>query len=316
MSPRLSIRPATTDDLSGIAELLLNADGEAMCSSSSQMDRAQALLGDRCLLLASLATRPVACAGLDLDDARVRLVCVRREWRRRGIATRLLVEVERLAVQFGMLRLATASGATSSGFFRARGYAPASRDEHAPLQRDFPRRQTRYGRRVANLLKGIGIPVDYGRRHRLRLQAESRQLAAIGHDVFGREQMLHPEAARAWLAMQRTARQEGVDLQVASAYRSVGYQVSLIERKKQSGQTMQQILAVSAAPGFSEHHTGRAVDVATAGSAPVEESFESTEAFEWLLASAHRFGFQLSYPRNNRHGIAFEPWHWRHGGGA
>jgi D-alanyl-D-alanine carboxypeptidase len=70
------------------------------------------------------------------------------------------------------------------------------------------------------------------------------------------------------------------------------------------------ILAVNTAPGFSEHHSGRALDLSTPGEAAAEESFESTSAFAWLCAHAARFGFVLSYPRDNPHGIVYEPWHW------
>lgn len=73
---------------------------------------------------------------------------------------------------------------------------------------------------------------------------------------------------------------------------------------------MQQILEVSAAPGFSEHHTGRALDLTTPGGPVLEEPFEHTDAFAWLSESAGSFGFHLSYPRGNSHGIAYEPWHW------
>ncbi len=73
---------------------------------------------------------------------------------------------------------------------------------------------------------------------------------------------------------------------------------------------MREILSVSAAPGYSEHHTGRAVDLTTPGTRPLEEDFEATPAFEWLTGTAEDFGFRMSYPRNNRHGIAYEPWHW------
>ena len=41
-----------------------------------------------------------------------------------------------------------------------------------------------------------------------------------------------------------------------------------------------------------------------------EERFARTPEFRWLKKQAGRFGFQLSYPRNNPHGIAYEPWHW------
>ena len=51
-----------------------------------------------------------------------------------------------------------------------------------------------------------------------------------------------------------------------------------------------------------------------AGCAPAEEAFEGTGAFDWLQRHAARYGFRLSYPRGNPHGIVYEPWHWRFAG--
>ena len=45
---------------------------------------------------------------------------------------------------------------------------------------------------------------------------------------------------------------------------------------------------------------------------PAEESFETTPAFAWLQANAGGYGFAMSYPRDNPHGIVYEPWHWRY----
>ena len=73
---------------------------------------------------------------------------------------------------------------------------------------------------------------------------------------------------------------------------------------------MAQILRVSAAPGYSEHHSGRALDITTPGYAALEEEFELSPAFAWLKKHAKTFRFRLSYPRRNTHGIAYEPWHW------
>jgi D-alanyl-D-alanine carboxypeptidase len=70
------------------------------------------------------------------------------------------------------------------------------------------------------------------------------------------------------------------------------------------------ILQVNAAPGFSEHHSGRAIDIGAPGEPAAEPSFERTPAFNWLMQFAPAHGFRLSYPRNNPHGIAYEPWHW------
>ncbi|NND57300.1 MAG: D-alanyl-D-alanine carboxypeptidase family protein, partial [Xanthomonadales bacterium] len=33
-------------------------------------------------------------------------------------------------------------------------------------------------------------------------------------------------------------------------------------------------------------------------------------AFAWLTAHAKQFGFRMSFPRGNPHGVAYEPWHW------
>jgi D-alanyl-D-alanine carboxypeptidase len=70
------------------------------------------------------------------------------------------------------------------------------------------------------------------------------------------------------------------------------------------------VLSVTAPPGYSEHHTGRAVDVATPGSPVLETTFEQTRAFSWLQKHANNFGFYLSFPQGNASGYQYEPWHW------
>ncbi len=102
----------------------------------------------------------------------------------------------------------------------------------------------------------------------------------------------------------------GIELQIISAFRSVDYQLGILKRKLDRGLGMAEILRVSAAPGFSEHHSGRALDITAPGFAALEEEFEQSAAFAWLSTNAQRYGFRLSYPRGNRHGIVYEPWHW------
>ncbi|HET6633286.1 MAG TPA: M15 family metallopeptidase [Rhodanobacteraceae bacterium] len=163
---------------------------------------------------------------------------------------------------------------------------------------------------LAARLRRLGIPADYGRRHALRRVREPATLVAIGRDIHGREQQLAPRAARAFERMRDAAAADGVYLQVVSAYRSTDYQFGILERKLVRGLAIHEILAVSAAPGYSEHHSGRALDLTTPGFAPLEEEFERSPAFAWLSRHAGRYRFALSYPRGNRHGIAYEPWHW------
>jgi D-alanyl-D-alanine carboxypeptidase len=171
-------------------------------------------------------------------------------------------------------------------------------------------RTWRFRRRIASLHAELGIPRDYARRRALPPQPEARGLVVVGPDIYDREQRLLAPAAAAWHAMVEAAARDGVELQLVSAYRSVSYQEGIVRKKLQCGQAIEEILCVSAAPGFSEHHSGRAVDLTTPGYAVLEEEFEDSAAFAWLSTRAADFGFQLSYPRDNPHGVAHEPWHW------
>lgn len=186
----------------------------------------------------------------------------------------------------------------------------SSADAHLFVQRSLRRRQTAYGRHISALGKQLGIPSCYGRKHRLPLQSEAKKLTPIGKDVFGRQQKLSPSAAAAWCRLHRAALENGIELQAVSAWRPVSYQLELLQRKLDKGLSMEAILKVSAPPGFSEHHTGRAIDITTPGFAVLEEEFEHSPAYRWMERRAGDYGFRLSFPRDNRHRLAYEPWHW------
>lgn len=150
----------------------------------------------------------------------------------------------------------------------------------------------------------------YAQRTNLVLVAEPDWLAFAGFDRYRRALWLRVDAARAWLHMRDAALQDDVVLDAISGYRSHDYQLGIFERKLARGLSIEDILAVNAAPGFSEHHGGLALDIGAQGEPPAEESFEHTHAFAWLQANAGAYGFAMSYPRNNLHGIIYEPWHW------
>jgi D-alanyl-D-alanine carboxypeptidase len=156
----------------------------------------------------------------------------------------------------------------------------------------------------------LGVPKDYARMRGLKRIREPGHLDFIGHDTQGRPQWLAPRAARAWLRMHEAAARADVQLQVVSAFRSAQYQLGILKRKLERGLSIEEILRVSAAPGYSEHHSGRALDLSTPSFAALEEEFENSAAFAWLSTNAQSYGFRLSYPRGNAHGIAYEPWHW------
>nr|WP_329957043.1 M15 family metallopeptidase [Xylella taiwanensis] len=161
------------------------------------------------------------------------------------------------------------------------------------------------------LLK-LGINADrYARTTGLSIESEPAALTYAGRDRYKRPLCLTINAARAWHTMCQAAVRDGILLDAISGYRSYAYQLDIFEHKLAQGQTLAQILTVNAAPGFSEHHSGEALDIGMPGEPPVDESFERTTAFAWLQRHARTFGFHLSFPRNNPHGIVYEPWHWR-----
>lgn len=131
---------------------------------------------------------------------------------------------------------------------------------------------------------------------------------------FAPGRQLRPEAAEALTAMRAAAERDGVILSVLSAYRGFELQKRLFfEVKAERNQTSADRARVSAPPGFSEHSTGYAVDLGDARlpATHLQESFDSTEAYRWLDRHAARFHFVRSFPRGNRQGVSYEPWHWR-----
>lgn len=170
--------------------------------------------------------------------------------------------------------------------------------------------------RLHERLDALGIEeMDYSRRTGLALVAEPDWLAFAGFDRSRRPLWLRIDAARHWLRMRERAMRDGVVLDAISGYRSHDYQLGIFERKLARGLSVDDILAVNAAPGFSEHHSGLALDIGAPDEPPAEESFERTAAFAWLQGHAGEHGFVMSYPRDNPHGIVYEPWHWRYAAG-
>ncbi len=244
------------------------------------------------------------------------LTCVvDADCRRRGYAGEALA---RLALEEKLPgRLKRPDSAAARRLLAKVGYHPDHESQTlagsglAACARDTRRAwRTEYRRRVEHHCSRLGIPAGYAERHRLEPVAQADRLRSIGRDRFDREQFLAPPAADAWARLASAAAADGAALEPLSGYRSLDYQAGLIERKLQRGDSIEDILRVSAAPGYSQHHSGLALDVGTPASPPLEEAFETTPAFAWLDRRAAEFGFRMSYPRDNPHGIAYEPWHW------
>lgn len=105
-------------------------------------------------------------------------------------------------------------------------------------------------------------------------------------------------------------------LLVESGYRSPAYQLYLfLYYLPKHGYSIRETNRYVALPGYSEHGypPRQAIDFINQEGINGEdhpEEFEALPEYQWLTAHAHEFGFYLSYPRDNPHNTAFEPWHW------
>ena len=128
-------------------------------------------------------------------------------------------------------------------------------------------------------------------------------------------------AAPAMREMIQAAKEDGVELMLCSAYRSVEKQQQLFDRSQQAymaqGMSEEEAYAKTATetaiPGTSEHQTGLAADIVTPTYQMLDAGFADTPAGQWLSEHATEYGFVLRYPQDKQEvtGIIYESWHYR-----
>ncbi len=159
--------------------------------------------------------------------------------------------------------------------------------------------------------KNNPLPSDYDSRIETRVVFES-----------WREYLLDVRAADYLENMIAAAKEDGIDLLVVSAYRTIEYQQQNFDKSVQDridrGMTEEEAyadtLAEVALPGESEHNAGLALDIMVEEYQNMDDDgFEDTEAFAWLDKHAAEYGFILRYPKGKQDvtGIIYEPWHYR-----
>jgi zinc D-Ala-D-Ala carboxypeptidase len=142
-------------------------------------------------------------------------------------------------------------------------------------------------------------------------EASASELRSI---TPGSRILLRANAAKAFQAMSAAAARNGVVLAPISGFRSVADQQQVFFGvKAQRRQGVTQRAEVSAPPGYSEHHTGYAIDLGDSRvpATNLSPMFEQTRAFKWLEQNAASYNFEMSFPKDNPQGVTYEPWHWR-----
>ncbi|GAA0756225.1 M15 family metallopeptidase [Psychroflexus lacisalsi] len=140
--------------------------------------------------------------------------------------------------------------------------------------------------------------------------------------------LLEEDTYEAFLKMKSKALEDGIDLKIASGYRSFKHQKAIWERKfnqliktNNSTKAISQIITYSSIPGTSRHHWGTDVDLIDGsvnlpdGDLLLEQNYHGYAPFSkmrsWMEDHANKFGFELVYTQNkNRSGFNYEPWHY------
>jgi zinc D-Ala-D-Ala carboxypeptidase len=132
-------------------------------------------------------------------------------------------------------------------------------------------------------------------------------------------QFLPKDVYQSYTAMMDAMKKDiGKRLYVESGYRSAAYQLYLfIFYLKNHSYSIRQTSKFIALPGYSEHGDPKhqAIDFVNEDGIDGQndpQAFEVLEEYKWLTQNAYKFGFVLSYPKDSKDGITFEPWHWRY----
>lgn len=189
-------------------------------------------------------------------------------------------------------------------------YAPLNADDRA-LLKDF---QNLEGKEL-----GVSIPyrgIATGKEALVVIKDQKILLKGERYTIP--PQYLPPHVHQKYLEMMDAMKADiGKRLYVESGYRSSAYQLYLfIYYLKNHDYSIRETVKWVALPGYSEHGSPehQAIDFISSDGISGEEryqEFENLREYRWLERNAGKFGFELSYPRNQQ-GITFEPWHWRY----
>jgi zinc D-Ala-D-Ala carboxypeptidase len=149
--------------------------------------------------------------------------------------------------------------------------------------------------------------------HRRYKEVSHTKLVAIQGFAGSPPVSMHRGALEQYRAMIKAARRDNVLLVPVSGFRSEHYQQELYDRQLGKLGSVESATTINAPPGYSEHHTGYAIDFGDGAKLETntKPSFEQTPAFAWLKEHAAKYGFEMSFAKDNPDRVSYEPWHWR-----
>lgn len=124
---------------------------------------------------------------------------------------------------------------------------------------------------------------------------------------------LDERASNAAKKMFDAALNDNINLIAISGYRSYSVQENLYNSRVEV-KGIEKTRQYTAEPGASEHQTGLAIDIVSNDYPYLDEGFENTDAFKWLVNNCYKYGFILRYQKGKEDitGYNYEPWHFRY----
>lgn len=127
------------------------------------------------------------------------------------------------------------------------------------------------------------------------------------------------EAYKQYKKLEKELKDEGIIIRLDSTYRSVKAQQELWDEwsadPEKGPEYVKKYVAV---PGYSEHHTGLAIDVCLEKDGELiydnDEMKAEKEIFKKIHSKLAKYGFILRYPEGKKDitGYDYEPWHFRY----
>ena len=167
--------------------------------------------------------------------------------------------------------------------------------------------------------KNINYLILVNNQNRLPYNWRSRVHLISVLDIFGNKCLVEEQTLNMFEKLQMALLDEGVDIELSSCFRSISEQKDIWNRFTEK-YGIEYVKSHVAVPGFSEHHTGLAIDICIIKNDEIiddnDKLVAEREIFETIHSKLSDFGFILRYMegKENITGYAYEPWHIRYVG--
>ena len=148
---------------------------------------------------------------------------------------------------------------------------------------------------------------------------EQRVKLVTVKNSFGREFQIEEQTYGHFEQLRNALLLQGIQIELDSVYRSVARQEEIVAEftEKYGEDYVKKYVAV---PGFSEHHTGLAVDICLVVDGKIiddnDEMIARKDIFDKIHPQLADYGFILRYlpGKEDITGYSYEPWHFRYVG--